>query len=134
MDRSPNTPKIPPRLFPSFRTPPFSARAATRPIKRNRNGSRKSSPRSTPAVWHATPATSRTPPKSETSSMDEKAITRRDLLKKSGKFILLTSAAAAAWEFVLEGKAEAAPNYDVTKHWWAMLIDPEKCIGCGNCV
>ncbi len=35
-------------------------------------------------------------------------MTRRDLLKKSGKFILLTSAAAAAWEFVLEGKAEAA--------------------------
>ncbi len=22
----------------------------------------------------------------------------------------------------------------MTKHWWAMLIDPGKCIGCGNCV
>ena len=61
-------------------------------------------------------------------------MTRRELLTKSGKFILLTSAAAAAWEFVLAGKAEASPNYDMTKHWWAMVIDIEKCIGCGNCV
>ena len=22
----------------------------------------------------------------------------------------------------------------MAKHWWAMIIDPEKCIGCGNCV
>ncbi len=61
-------------------------------------------------------------------------MTRRELLKKSGKFILLTSAAAAAWDYVLAGNAEASPNYDMTKHWWAMLIDPGKCIGCGNCV
>ena len=61
-------------------------------------------------------------------------MTRRELLTKSGKFILLTSAAATAWEYVLAGKAEASPNYDMTKHWWAMIIDPEKCIGCGNCV
>jgi len=61
-------------------------------------------------------------------------MTRRDLLAWSGKFILLTSAAAAAWEHVLAGTPEASPNYDMTKHWWAMLIDPGKCIGCGNCV
>jgi len=59
---------------------------------------------------------------------------RREFLIESGKFILLTSAAATAWNYVVEGRAEAAPNYDVTKHWWAMLIDPHKCIGCGNCV
>ena len=35
---------------------------------------------------------------------------------------------------MLAGNAEASPNYDMTKHWWAMLIDPDKCIGCGNCV
>jgi tetrathionate reductase subunit B len=35
---------------------------------------------------------------------------------------------------VLAGKAEASPNYDMSKHWWAMLIDVDKCIGCGNCV
>jgi tetrathionate reductase subunit B len=61
-------------------------------------------------------------------------MTRRELLTKSGKFILLTSAAAAAWEYVLAGNVEASPNYDMTKHWWAMIMDIEKCIGCGNCV
>ena len=60
--------------------------------------------------------------------------TRREFLTQSGKFILLTSAAAAAWEHVLAGKLEAAPNYQLTQHWWSMLIDVDKCIGCGNCV
>jgi tetrathionate reductase subunit B len=54
-------------------------------------------------------------------------ITRRQL-------IVLLPAAALAWESVLAGTPEAAPNYDLTKHWWGMLIDIPKCIGCGNCV
>jgi tetrathionate reductase subunit B len=62
------------------------------------------------------------------------SMTRRQMLIQSGKGIFLTGAAAIAWDFVLSGKAEAAPNYKVTQHWWAMLIDVEKCIGCGNCV
>jgi len=37
-------------------------------------------------------------------------MTRRELLAKSGKFILLTSAAATAWEHVLAGHAQASPN------------------------
>ena len=61
-------------------------------------------------------------------------MTRREMLARSGKFILLTPAAATAFEYVLAGKAEASPNYDMTKHWWAMIIDVDKCIGCGNCV
>ena len=61
-------------------------------------------------------------------------LTRRDLFAKAGKWILLTSAATTAWDFVLAGNAEASPNYDMTKHWWAMIIDVDKCIGCGNCV
>jgi tetrathionate reductase subunit B len=61
-------------------------------------------------------------------------ITRREMLRESGKFILLTAAAATAFEYVLTGKAEASPNYEITKHWWAMIIDVDKCIGCGNCV
>ncbi len=61
-------------------------------------------------------------------------MTRREMLRKSGKFILLTGAAATAFEYVLAGKAEASPNYEITKHWWAMIIDVDKCIGCGNCV
>ena len=36
------------------------------------------------------------------------SMTRREMLAYSGKFILLTSAAASAWKYVLEGKAEAA--------------------------
>ena len=61
-------------------------------------------------------------------------ITRRELLTKSSYFILLTSAATTAWKHVLAGTPEASPNYDMTKHWWGMLIEPAKCIGCGNCV
>ena len=62
------------------------------------------------------------------------SMTRRELLLESGKAILLTGAAAIAYDYVLEGRAEAAPNYKTTDHWWAMLIDVTKCIGCGNCV
>jgi len=61
-------------------------------------------------------------------------LTRRELLDKAVKWILLTGAAATAWDYVLAGRAEASPNYDMTKHWWAMIIDVDKCIGCGNCV
>src|ERR1039457_3640873 len=54
-------------------------------------------------------------------------ITRRHLL-------LLLPAAGAAWKYVLAGTPESAPNYKLTEHWWGMLIDLTKCIGCGNCV
>lgn len=59
---------------------------------------------------------------------------RRRFLAQSTKFVLLTGAAAAAWEYVLAGKPELAPNYRISDHWWAMTIDVDKCIGCGNCV
>ena len=49
-------------------------------------------------------------------------------------FITLTGAAAIAWEHVLAGAPESSPNYKIADHWWAMLIDVDKCIGCGNCV
>ena len=54
-------------------------------------------------------------------------ITRRQML-------ILLPAAAVAWESVLAGTPEAAPNYKMSDHWWGMLIDISKCIGCGNCV
>jgi Fe-S-cluster-containing dehydrogenase component len=60
--------------------------------------------------------------------------TRREFLTKTTEYILLTGAATVAWEYVLAGKAEASPNYKTTDHWWGMIIDVEKCIGCGNCV
>jgi Fe-S-cluster-containing dehydrogenase component len=61
-------------------------------------------------------------------------VDRREFLVSSGKFILLTAGAATAWDAVLAGQPETASNYDLTRHWWAMIIDVEKCIGCGNCV
>jgi Fe-S-cluster-containing dehydrogenase component len=48
--------------------------------------------------------------------------------------IMLTGAAALAWDSLLAGAPEEAPNYRTTDHWWAMLLDVTKCIGCGNCV
>jgi len=62
------------------------------------------------------------------------SLSRRDFLNSGGRFILLTSAAAAAFESVLRGTPEQSPNYKATDHWWAMLVDVGKCIGCGNCV
>ena len=49
-------------------------------------------------------------------------------------FLVLLPAAALAWEHVLAGTPEAAPNYQMAEHWWGMLVDVEKCIGCGSCV
>ena len=49
-------------------------------------------------------------------------------------FLTLTGGAAIAWEHLKAGAPEAAPNYSTADHWWAMLIDVDKCIGCGNCV
>jgi tetrathionate reductase subunit B len=48
--------------------------------------------------------------------------------------MLLLPAAAIAWEHVLAGTPEKSPNYKMSEHWWSMLIDVPKCIGCGNCV
>jgi len=49
-------------------------------------------------------------------------------------FILLTAAAATAWESILAGTPETSPNYNAYDHWWGMLINIEECIGCGSCV
>ncbi len=49
-------------------------------------------------------------------------------------FLLLTAAAAAAWDSILAATPELAPNYTLTAHWYGMLINIEECIGCGSCV
>ena len=59
---------------------------------------------------------------------------RREFLATGAKLLMLTGAAAIAWDSILAGKPESAPNYKVADHWWAMTIDIDKCIGCGNCV
>jgi Fe-S-cluster-containing dehydrogenase component len=59
---------------------------------------------------------------------------RRAFLLQTGKLIVLTASAAAAWDYVVAGQPENAPDYDASAHWWAMIIDVERCIGCGRCV
>jgi Fe-S-cluster-containing dehydrogenase component len=59
---------------------------------------------------------------------------RRKFLVETGKLLLLTGAAAQALEHVLAGEPAAAPSYATASHWWGMILDVEKCIGCGNCV
>ncbi|MBL8231617.1 MAG: 4Fe-4S dicluster domain-containing protein [Bryobacterales bacterium] len=61
-------------------------------------------------------------------------VSRRDLLGQASKFIILTSAASAAFE-AMRGSASAdTTRYQAAQHWWGMSVDIEKCIGCGNCV
>jgi len=50
------------------------------------------------------------------------------------QILLLLPAAAVAWDFVLAGAPEESPNYKSSEHWWGMLLDITKCIGCGSCV
>jgi Fe-S-cluster-containing dehydrogenase component len=59
---------------------------------------------------------------------------RREFLRQSGQFLLLSAAASAAWEAILAGHPETAPTYKMADHWWAMWIDVGACIGCGTCV
>lgn len=59
--------------------------------------------------------------------------TRREVLKTATRILVLTPAAAAFLEQPTSADAPTS-NYDLAKHWWAMSIDIEKCIGCGNCV
>lgn len=59
---------------------------------------------------------------------------RRDFLASAGKLLLLTGPAALAFDFVVSGRAQAAPGYNAREHWWGMLLDIEVCIGCGKCV
>jgi len=65
---------------------------------------------------------------------DEVRDGRREFLVRSTHLLLLTAAAELAFESVLRGEPDRAPNYETSAHWWGMAIDIEKCIGCGNCV
>src|SRR5512134_3075583 len=85
-----------------------------------------------PATARARIATNRIGRRSiRSAAMDQN---RRAFLQEAGAFIMLTGAASVAWDFVASGAPQQAPNYSATDHWWGMLIDIDKCIGCGNCV
>jgi tetrathionate reductase subunit B len=59
-------------------------------------------------------------------------ITRRDLIDFGTKLLVLASVGATLEQIT---GAEPAPDaYKTADHWWGMLIDIGKCIGCGNCV
>ena len=61
------------------------------------------------------------------------SMSRRDLLAAAGKFIILSGAAKEVME---SATGDLAPDskYRLAEHYWAMTIDINKCIGCGNCV
>jgi Fe-S-cluster-containing dehydrogenase component len=59
---------------------------------------------------------------------------RREFIMVGGKLLFMTAATAAALEHVMAGTPEKVETYKAAEHWWAMLIDIEKCIGCGSCV
>lgn len=61
---------------------------------------------------------------------------RREVLEQATRFIVMSGAAAAAFD-AMQGTVSAdAPtsDYKMADHWWGMTIDIERCIGCGNCV
>ena len=58
-------------------------------------------------------------------------VSRRQLLRETGKLLILSQAAAA---FLESPAGAAASSYRMADHFWAMSIDIDKCIGCGNCV
>ena len=59
-------------------------------------------------------------------------ITRRDLLDFGTKLLILASVGATLEQIT---GAEPTPDaYKAAEHWWGMLIDIGKCIGCGSCV
>src|SRR6516225_11311946 len=60
-------------------------------------------------------------------------ISRRELLAQCSKLLVLTATAAEALENAGQ-PANPADSYQMAAHWWGMIIDIDKCIGCGNCV
>jgi Fe-S-cluster-containing dehydrogenase component len=59
-------------------------------------------------------------------------LTRRELIDFGSKLLVLASVGATLEQIT---GAEPAPDaYKTAEHWWGMLIDIGKCIGCGSCV
>ena len=55
-------------------------------------------------------------------------MTRRDMFQTSGKLLLLASAGASLAQ--ITGAEEAPDTYKMADHWWGMIIDIDKRIGC----
>ncbi len=50
---------------------------------------------------------------------------RRTFLLSTGKLLVLSVSASVAWEAIVAGRPETAPNYTMTDHWWGMVVDIE---------
>jgi tetrathionate reductase subunit B len=61
-------------------------------------------------------------------------MTRRELLGEAKKLLVVTPAAAAFLENLWGAEPAPDSKYVMADHYWAMVIDIEKCIGCGSCV
>jgi len=61
-------------------------------------------------------------------------LNRRELLGEATKFILLSGAASIALQSMRGEPVPDVDKYKTAEHWWGMIIDISKCIGCGNCV
>lgn len=59
-------------------------------------------------------------------------ISRRDLIGIGGRLLMIASVGATLEE--ITGAEPAGDAYRMADHWWGMIIDIDKCIGCGNCV
>jgi Fe-S-cluster-containing dehydrogenase component len=64
----------------------------------------------------------------------EVTVDRREFIRSGGKLLILTAAAAEAFDHVIAGTVDELAGAPGSEHWWAMTIDIERCIGCGNCV
>src|SRR5579862_5448116 len=59
-------------------------------------------------------------------------ISRRNLFQIGGKLLVLASVGATLEQ--ITGASPPSDAYHMADHWWGMIIDIDKCIGCGNCV
>lgn len=61
-------------------------------------------------------------------------VSRREFLASAGKVLVLTATAQTALNVMNGAPVPEGSRYEMAEHWWGMIIDISKCIGCGNCV
>ncbi|MFN2188685.1 MAG: sulfate reduction electron transfer complex DsrMKJOP subunit DsrO [Candidatus Promineifilaceae bacterium] len=68
--------------------------------------------------------------------MTDKNLERRDFLKlgAAGLAVLAAGPALANKAFNSIGTERASESEEKSPHSWAMVIDQEKCVGCGHCI
>src|SRR3954466_411821 len=59
-------------------------------------------------------------------------LTRRNMFEIGGEILIIATVGASLAQ--IAGAEEPPDSYKTADHWWGMIIDIDKCIGCGNCV